>query len=205
MDPTPAIKLVFKTIEVIYHLRLDLKNSQELLTNIKSEITNLQINIEDLQLFTKSRILSQQNFDHLAISYKIYNQHMLEIQHLLSLHLHSHGTRLVDSLKFRFGPRAELMNKIVALNSSVKYLGQRYERYAHPPYFIYTCSQYEMYNFDVVTNHKQHFPLSLHFQSRGSGSLGKRDSRGGHGIQSGQLISGEMCDTLSSASQLSDS
>lgn len=99
-----------------------------LLTDIKSNITNLQTFIREFQRQAKSRVLSQQNYSSLGTSYEIYDQNVLEIQNLLSIHIKGHGVRLIDSLVFHLGPRAELMNKIMALESSMRYLMRQYER-----------------------------------------------------------------------------
>jgi len=128
MDPIAGINLAFRIINAIYHLRLELRNSIVLLTDIKSNITNLQTFIREFQRQAKSRVLSQQNYSSLGTSYEIYDQNVLEIQNLLSIHIKGHGVRLIDSLVFHLGPRAELMNKIMALESSMRYLMRQYER-----------------------------------------------------------------------------
>jgi hypothetical protein len=130
IDPIAAAKLLCQTISSLYSLRLSLKTSQDFLTSIQSEITNLQLSIDVLHRLTKSRILSQENFDNLAISYEIYKRNIMEIEHILGVYSGGRGIRLVWSLRFQFGPRAELGRGLVALDRSVQYLVQRYERFA---------------------------------------------------------------------------
>lgn len=90
VDPLKAIEFILRTIETLYHLRQDLRNSLELLADIKSNITNMEMSIEGLQRQAKGRILSQENFNNLNTSYQIYNRNLLKIQNLLSIHIQEH-------------------------------------------------------------------------------------------------------------------
>jgi hypothetical protein len=113
-----------KTINKLYHLRSDLKNGSELLEDIKATVDDLKAIIETLRSHSQNRILSQENFDNLANSHTVCDQRFSEVHYKLSIYCRQRGgrDRLFDSLRFRFGPREELMNQMAALEKRVESL-----------------------------------------------------------------------------------
>ena len=128
VDPIQIIDLTLRTIDKLYHLRLDLKNGPTLLEDIKSNVILLQMIIQTLHRQSQSKILSQENFNSLATSHRICNQGILEVQNILFIHCRRHGWRgHFDGLCFRFGPKEELISRMAALEDRMKSLMVLYE------------------------------------------------------------------------------
>ena len=113
-----------KISEKLYDLRLDLKNGPMLVEDVKSNVNLLQMIIQILQRQSQKEILSQENFDKFATSYRSCNQGIIEVQNIFFTHCPRQGLggRSVDGLLFRFGLRDEVTNRVAVLEDRLKSL-----------------------------------------------------------------------------------
>ena len=131
-DPTAIITFILKSINGIYNLRLDLRNSQLYLETMQFEITQLQMNIQKLksQRHSYPWSLPQQDFQDISNTVDECDRNLHELGTIFfnCSRRTSWTGRLFDAVVLQFVYKSELDMRVRSLEKSAKGFANLYAK-----------------------------------------------------------------------------